>query len=310
LGVGVKKKPKDSPFTAEYVLFLGCTVPVRAVNYELSARKVAERLDIHLGDIPEFSCCGYPIKSVNHYAYLLMAARNLALAEEKGLPICTLCSACCGALAEANHEIQEDKNLRKRLNEDLSKVLGKQYEGETRVTHFMRVLEKDVGEKRIASEVQTDLSSLHLAPHYGCHITKPTTVYGRVEDPENPTSLDRLIQMTGAHTVSYENKLQCCGGGVLAIDEGVALSMAQSKLDHIQARQADAMVLACPFCNIMYESNQKKIEKVAQKEYKLPILYFPQLVGLALGIEPDDLGMKMNRIKTVELLKKINRRAA
>jgi heterodisulfide reductase subunit B len=189
-------------------------------------------------------------------------------------------------------------------------VLGQKYEGEVQVTHFMRVLEKDVGEKRIASEIQADLSSLHLAPHYGCHITKPTTVYGRVEDPENPTSLDRLIQMTGAHTVSYENKLQCCGGGVLAIDEGVALSMAQSKLDHIQARQADAMVLACPFCNIMYESNQKKIEKVAQKEYKLPILYFPQLVGLALGIEPDDLGMKMNRIKTVELLKKINRRAA
>ena len=113
MDVVVKKKQKDSPFTAEYVLFLGCTVPVRAVNYELSARKVAERLDIHLGDIPEFSCCGYPIKSVNHYAYLLMAARNLALAEEKGLPICTLCSACCGALAEANHEIQGDKNLRK-----------------------------------------------------------------------------------------------------------------------------------------------------------------------------------------------------
>jgi heterodisulfide reductase subunit B len=309
LGVVVGRNPKDSPHPAEYVLFLGCTVPVRAVNYELSARRVAERLGICLADIPEFSCCGYPTKSVNHYAYLLMAARNLALAEEKGLPICTLCSACCGALAEANHEIREDTNLRKRLNDDLSKLLGKRYDGDVHVTHFMRVLEREVGEKRIISEIRENLSGLHLAPHYGCHITKPTTIYGRVEDPENPRSLDRLIEMTGAHALSYENKLQCCGGGVLAMDEGVALSMAQSKLDHLRARQADAMVLACPFCNIMYESNQKKIEKVAQREYKLPVLFFPQLLGLALGIEPDDLGLKMNRIKTTELLKKINRRA-
>ena len=179
----MKKKPKDSPFTAEFVLFLGCTVPVRAVNYELSARKVAERLDIYLGDIPEFSCCGYPIKAVNHYAYLLMAARNLALAEEKGHPLCTLCSACCGALAEANHEIQEDEKLRKRINDDLSRWTGKEYRGGVRVTHYIRMLKEAVGYKRIQEEIQTDLSSLHFAPHYGCHYTKPSTIYGRIEDP-------------------------------------------------------------------------------------------------------------------------------
>jgi heterodisulfide reductase subunit B len=304
----VKKRPRDSAITSEYALFLGCTVPVRALNYELSARKVAERLDIQLSDIPEFSCCGYPIKSVNHYASLLMAARNLALAGEKGLSVCTLCSACCGALTEANHEIHEDEELRKRINQDLSTLIGRRYEGNTSVTHFIRVLQQEVGEERIAAEIENDLSALHLAPHYGCHITKPTTVYGRVEDPENPKSLDQLIQVTGAHAISYEDRLQCCGGAVLAIDEGVALSMARSKLDHLRTRQADAMVLACPFCNIMYESNQKKIEKLAQTEYKLPVLFYPQLLGLAMGMEPEDLGIKMNRVRATELLKKIHRR--
>ena len=309
MGVVVGRKLKDSPVPAEYVLFLGCTVPVRALNYELSARRVAERLGICLTDIPEFCCCGYPTKSVNHYAYLLMAARNLALAEEKGLPICTLCSACCGALAEANHELQEDKPLRERINKDLVKTLGRKYDGHVRVTHFIRVLQQEVGEEKIAAELQNDLSGLHLAPHYGCHITKPTTVYGRLEDPENPRSLDQLIEATGAHSISYENKLQCCGGAVLAFDEGVALSMARSKLDHVRSRQADAIVLACPFCNIMYEANQKKIEKVAQTEYKLPILFYPQVLGLAMGMEPEELGIKMNRIKATELLKKVTRRA-
>ena len=304
----MKNRAEDSAQNSEYTLFLGCTVPVRALNYEISARKVAEKLGLHLSDVPDFSCCGYPIKSVHRYAYLLMAARNLALAEKKGLPLCTLCSACCGSLTEANHEIQEDEKLRKQINEDLFEWVGLRYGGGIRVTHFIRVLDQEVGRKRISERVRADLSSLRVAPHYGCHYTKPSTIYNKIENPEDPKSLDELIKATGAQSVQYEDKLQCCGGGVLAIDEQVALAMAHGKLDHLRAQQADAMILICPFCNIMYEGNQRKIEKAFQTEYKLPVLYYPQLLGLALGLEPDELGMKMNRVKTTELLKKINRR--
>lgn len=304
----MKKKIKGNPSNPQYTLFLGCTVPVRAVNYEISSRRVAEKLGIQLSDLSDFSCCGYPIKSVSHYAYLLLAACNLARAEEKGLPLCTLCSACCGALTEANHEIQEDEHLRKKINEDLFQWVGKRYEGKVRVTHFIRILQQEVGEK-IAAHIQVDLSSLRLAPHYGCHYTKPSTIYQKIEDPEDPKSLDKLIEVSGAKSIHYENKLQCCGGGVLAINEQVALAMAHHKLEHIRTHQADAMVLLCPFCNIMYESNQRKIEKVYGTEYKLPILFYPQLLGLAMGMEPDELGMKMNRVKPSELLKKIIRRA-
>jgi heterodisulfide reductase subunit B len=305
----VNHKRGDGLRNTEYTLFLGCTVPVRALNYEISARKVAEKLGLRLSEVSDFSCCGYPIKSVHRYAYLLMAARNLALAEKKGLPLCTLCSACCGSLTEANHEIQEDEKLRKKINEDLSEWVGLRYEGGIRVTHFIRVLDQEIGKKSITKQVRTDLSSLRVAPHYGCHYTKPSTIYDGTENPEDPKSLDELIRATGAESVDYEDKLQCCGGGVLAIDEQVALAMAHRKLDHLRARQADAMILICPFCNVMYEGNQRKIEKTFQTEYKLPVLYYPQLLGLALGLEPDELGMKMNRIKTTELVKKINRRA-
>ena len=265
-------------------------------------------MGLQLSDIREFSCCGYPIKSVNRYANLLMAARNLALAEKKGLSICTLCSACCGSLTEANHEIQEDGKLRNKINDDLSQWLGLHYEGSVRVTHFMRILHQEVGEKRITDQVKADLSLLHVAPHYGCHYTKPSTIYGKTEDPDNPKSLDEMIEATGAHSVQYEDKLSCCGGGVLAIDEQVALAMAQRKLEHIRAQQADAMILFCPFCDVMYESNQRKIEKNFAVEYKLPILFYPQLLGLAMGLQPDELGMKMNRVRPTELLKKITRR--
>ncbi len=296
----MKKKPEEKVASSQYLLYLGCTVPVRALQYEISARKVAERLGIQFVDIAEFSCCGYPIKSVNHDAYLLMAARNLALAEKRGLPICTLCSSCGGSLAEAAHEIEEDEALRK---------LGMQYEGRVPVFHFTRVLQQAAGSKRIAEQVKVDLSSLRFAPHYGCHYTKPSVLFHRADDPENPRSLDELIEATGAQSIAYEDKLACCGGGVLAIDEQIALAMAQRKLEHVRAQQADAMVLICPFCSIMYESNQRKIEKAFGTEYKLPILFYPQLLGLAFGLEPDELGLKMNRVKTTELVKKIQGRS-
>jgi heterodisulfide reductase subunit B len=304
------KKKENQPKNNSYTLFLGCTVPVRALNYEMASRKVAQALDIRLNDIPEFSCCGYPVKSISHHAYLVMAARNLALAEANGHPICTLCSSCCGSLMEANHELQEDPILRKQINEDLYRWAGMRYEGEVEVLHLTRILHQEIGVKKIEKEVRADLSSFRVAPHYGCHFTKPSHIYAKIEDPENPKSLDDLIRATGAQSLAYEDKLSCCGGGVLAIDERVALGMAQKKLEHIQAQKADAIVLICPFCSVMYESNQKKIEKVFEKEYKLPVLFYPQLLGLALGMEPDELGLKMNRIRTADLIKKVGRRPA
>ena len=287
-----------------YALFLGCTVPVRALNYEVSARKVADKLSIELVDINDFGCCGFPVKSVDRETFLLMAAKNLSLAEEKGLDILSLCSACTSVLTEANKKLKEDEDLRKRINKQLS-VLGRKYEGKIKVKHFARVLYEDIGTDKIRKNLKVDLSGFKFAAHYGCHYLKPSEIYEGFDDPENPKTLDELIEVTGAESIFYEDKKGCCGGGILGIDELTALKVAKTKLDRVKSAKADAICLICPFCSIMYEGSQKKIERQFETEYNLPVLYYPQILGLALGISPDQLGFKINRIKPRKILERL-----
>ncbi|MGQ9629276.1 MAG: CoB--CoM heterodisulfide reductase iron-sulfur subunit B family protein [bacterium] len=287
-----------------YALFLGCTVPARARNYEMSARKVAEKVGMELVDLPDFACCGFPLKSIDRDAFLLMAARNLCLAEEASLNICALCSACGEVLTEVNRELKEDPQKRNRVNEKL-RELGREYKGTIEIKHFVRVLYEDIGPEKIRQMVVRDLKPLKFAPHYGCHYVKPSHIYNGFDEHEYPQSLDRLIDATGASPVSYEDKMQCCGGAVLAVDEKVALSMAKLKLDHIKAAGADGITLMCPFCSVMYDDNQRKVEGTFQVSYQLPVLYYPQVLGLALGFDPRDLGLNMNRVRTKDLVEKV-----
>ena len=298
-----------------FALYLGCTVPVRAMNYELSARLTAERLGIKFVDVDGFSCCGYPAKPLSQEAALLMAANNLALAEEKGLDICTLCSACTSTLVEANRRLQEDKDLRSRVGQKLEDTTGRRYAGTVTVRHYARILYEDFGPERLRETAAralkdgkaADLSAIGLAVHYGCHFLKPAHIYDGFDDPENPHTLGDLVEATGARLVPYEEEDTCCGGGILAIDQDTALAIAKGKLDHVHATDADGMVVVCPFCDIMYEINQRSIERQFGVTYRLPVLYYPQVLGLALGFAPGELGFRLNRVKAREILKKIER---
>jgi heterodisulfide reductase subunit B len=291
-------------------LYLGCTVPVRGMNYEISARRTAERLGFELVDVDGFACCGYPTKPLSWEAALLMTANNLALAEEQGLDICTLCSACTSTLVEANKHLQQDEDLRESINQQLEDTTGRRYEGTVSVRHYARILYEEIGPDRLRElrdHAQRqgqgmDLSAYGFAVHYGCHYLKPAHIYDGFDDPENPHTLGDLIEATGARWVPYEEETECCGGGILAMDPEIALSIAKSKLDHIHATEADGMVLICPFCDIMYEINQRSIERQFGVSYRLPVLYYPQLLGLALGFTPDELGFRLNRVKPRKLL--------
>lgn len=284
--------------------FLGCTIPVRAQNFEMSTRKVAEAFGIELIDLPEAGCCGYPVKSVDQRQARCVAAAALANAEAVSTELVTMCTACTGVLTEAAHELAHDAALRAEVNAELKKI-GKVYNGTVRVRHFARVLLEEIGEAAIREKVTVDLSELAFAPHYGCHYLKPHETYEEFDSVENPTSLDRLIELTGARSVRYRGKKDCCGGACLAVDEGLALSITKTKLDAIKAAKADGIVLICPFCSIMYDSSQKKIETERQVEYGLPVLYYPQLLGLAMGMDPKVLGFQMNRVKAKDLLARV-----
>lgn len=290
-----------------YALFIGCTISVRGLNYELSARKVAEKLGIEFVDIPEFSCCGFPLGSIHHSSAVTIAARNLALAEAQGLNIITLCSACSGFLTEAENLFTNKSHSKetKLINEKL-KDLGLQYNGSVKVKHFARVLYEDIGIDNLKKLVSEPLNGIRIAPHYGCHYIKPSEIFNNFDDPIHPQSLDRLIEVTGATPVQYRDKLQCCGGGILAIEEETPIKMVKQKLDHIKEMNADAMTLICPFCSIMYDEYQQTVESTFESEYNLPVLYYPQLLGLAMGMDPKkDLAVKKNQVKVAPLLEKI-----
>jgi heterodisulfide reductase subunit B len=270
----------------------------------MSARVVAHKLGIEFVDIFDFSCCGFPLKSSDMKQAGLLAARNLALAEAQGLPICTLCSACTSMLAEEAHQLGRDKALLDEVNAELEKV-GLSYGGNAEVKHFARVLLDDVGLDRIRQEVRVDLKGLPVATHYGCHYLKPSEIYEGLEDPENPSSLEELVNAAGAHSVEYQHKKDCCGGAVLVADEETALRMAKRKLDHVKEAGAKAMNVVCPFCSVMYDDNQKSIESQFEVSYQIPVLYLPQILGLAMGFDRKELGLNMNVVKTKSLTEEI-----
>jgi heterodisulfide reductase subunit B len=288
----------------KYAFFLGCTVPVRNLNYELASRRVAERLEITLVDLEDFQCCGFPMKSIDFFDSLVIAARNLALAERENLSVCTLCSACGGSLSEANHLLRHNLDLKARVNERLSS-LSLEYQGRLEVKHFMRVLYEDIGLDKIAATIRRPLKGFSFAPHYGCHYLKPAEATGGLDPVEDPITLTRLIEATGAASMTYNSLLQCCGGGVLGAKEDLANTLAGEKLGELNRAGVSGLVVICPFCNVMFEGQQKKIEKKLEQKLKVPILYYPQLLGLAMGFQPDELGFKLNRVKDKEFLKKM-----
>lgn len=288
----------------KYAFFLGCTIPARARNYELSARKVAETLGIDLIDMDRFMCCGFPIKGADRSAATLMAAYNLALAQEKSLDICSLCSSCASQLAEAAHHLSWDDDERAHANERLSAV-GLTYKEGPRVRHFARVLFEEVGAETIKAHLKKELGGLRIAVHYGCHYLKPSSIHDHFDDVEDPVSIEELVALTGAEVVDYPGKKRCCGGPVLPVDEKLALSVAKEKLDNLVDAGANALCLVCPFCSVMYDGNQKGIESEFGVTYNLPVLYLTQVLGLAMGLDRKELGLNMNVVKTKELLERV-----
>lgn len=288
----------------KYALFLGCTIPVRAQNYELATRTVASALGIELIDL-DFTCCGYPIESLDQKTSLLMATRNLALAEKNGrLNIATLCNACTMILTKANKLLIHDEKVLKEINESL-KALGLEYSGKIFIKHFVRILFEDFGIDKIKKRIKHPLNNLKIIAFYGCHYLRPSRIYDNFDNSENPYTLDMLIEVTGAKSIKYSKRNECCGGPLLIVDESGALAIANEKLEQMKKTNADAIVVICPFCGLMYDAFQAEIEEKIGKKYNFPVLYYPQLLGLALGIDPKKLGVDLNRVKLTYLMSKI-----
>lgn len=288
----------------KFLIFLGCAIPYRVSAYEISARKILTKLGIELVEMPEFNCCGLPLDPVSHETMLILAARNLALAEQQGLGILTLCPGCGGTLKKVNKILKTDKALREQINGHL-KESGLEFKGTTDAKHILQLLKEDVGLEKIKASVVKPLTMLKVAEHNGCHILRPKEYIG-FDDPEDPQTLRVLIEATGAEVLDYIDETECCGAPSVGVSDKVALELARDKLSHVKMVDAQALITICPFCHIMFDTNELRIERMYNEVYGVPILHYPQLLGLAMGMTPEELAFNELRVDTSKLLKQVS----
>jgi len=283
-----------------YLFFLGCTIPYRVSSYEVAARKVFSKLGIELVEMPDFNCCGLPVDPASHEMMVALAARNLCLAEQQGLNIITLCTGCATTLRKVNKMLKQDKGLRIQINEYL-KPIDMEFQGTVEAKHFVQAFKEDLGFDKIKETIQVPLAGLRVAEHCGCHLLRPSKVMG-YDDPEEPSALKGLIELTGAKCLDYADEAECCGYTVIAIDEKVALQLTREKLNHVKAAGAQALVTVCPSCHLMFDMQQSRIERMFSEKLELPVLHYPQLLGLAMGFTPDELAFDELRVNPSKIL--------
>ncbi|MDR0373732.1 MAG: CoB--CoM heterodisulfide reductase iron-sulfur subunit B family protein [Nitrososphaerota archaeon] len=281
-------------YSRKWLFFLGCAVPYRVSSYEISARKVLAKLCVELVELPEFNCCGLPFDPVSHETMLILAAKNLALAEQQNLNILTLCPGCAGTLKKVNKTLKEDPAQKDEINGYL-KEAGLEYKGTVETKHLLQFLKEDVGVEKIKNAVTYPLTNLKVAEHNGCHILRPKKIIG-FDDPEDPKTLKILIEATGASCLDYIDETQCCGAPSVGVNDKIALQLARDKLSHIKLVGAQALITVCPFCHIMYDTNELRVEKTFNEVYNIPILHYPQLLGLAMGLTPQELAFGELRV--------------
>jgi heterodisulfide reductase subunit B2 len=276
-----------------YSYFPGCSAESTGLGLGLSAKAIAGALDIELHEIEDWNCCGStPFGSLDEEGAIVMAARNLTLAERAGFDIVTPCSSCYVTLEKANRRLKESPASLEKVNQALV-VAGLSYHGSLRVRHLVDVLVNDVTPEFIATKVTRRLEGLKVAPYYGCQLVRPQ--FG-LDDAELPQTLDRLVISTGADAVDFPLKARCCGGSLTLSEEDKVIGLMRKLLENAMANGAQCLVTACPLCQTNLDAYQSRVNSRFKTDYKIPVLYITQLIGLALGIDAEKLGLNTNII--------------
>jgi len=276
----------------KFILFVGCNIPARVQQYELSARAVSAKLGIEIADNQEFKCCGNPIRNTDNQTFVLMAARNLALAEKQGLNMMVLCKCCFGSLKKAVHLLKQNPLIQEKANTFLAKE-GLQYSGTVEVKHFLSVIYHDIGINVIKEKITRPFKEMKIATHYGCHALRPSDVT-QFDNPVAPVLFDELVGATGAKSINWPLKLECCGAPMLGIIDSLSMELTEKKLADGVRAGADYLCVACPYCQMQFDRVQQRMSTLDDTGHRLSSIVYPQLLGLAMGITGEALGIKMN----------------
>jgi heterodisulfide reductase subunit B len=287
----------------KYAFFQGCNIPIRIQQYATSTTAVFSKFGIELEVIPEFNCCGYPARNVDEKAYILPSVRNLAIAEKRGLDILVICNCCFASLQKAKNVMSKNSGFMEEINAILAKE-GLHYSGAAEVKHYLAVLFTEVGPEKIKSQRVNAFSNLNIAVIQGCHVLRPREIT-RFDDSFVPRITEDLLHTTGARSLEWRGKLECCGAALAGINNDLSHKLLKEKITGAQAAGADFITPICSYCHLQFDTTQKNILSGAAEEKLLPVVLFPQLLGLCLGIDEQTLGITTNSTIDAEDLQRL-----
>jgi heterodisulfide reductase subunit B len=290
------KEPK--PMKVGY--YPGCSLQETAAAYDRSARGVCRELGVTLTEIPDWACCGSsPALKMNALLSTALGSHNLALAEKSKLdPVVIPCPFCFRRLLSSQQETQADQALKARVERAIQAELN----GSPEVLSLLGFLRYSLGLEPIRARVRKPLNGLKVLPYYGCYLVKPSAVT-RYDDPENPVSMDELLNALGAEVLTWDFKTECCGASLAVSKTDTVCELSGRLIREAVYRGADALVVACQLCQANLDMRQDRIGKQDGKKYALPVLYFTQLMGMAFGLPAKEMLVRRHLVSPMKLLK-------
>ncbi len=280
----------------KYAYFLSCINEATTKEVDRSINVWLKDLDIELEPMTNGTCCGgSAMEFVNPDQTLAVNGRNIALAEKMGLDMVTSCNTCLLGLLHAKKILDTNEEKRKMVNEAI-KDEGLEYTGKIKVKHLLWVINEDYGLDKLSAKVTNPLSDLKLAPFYGCHILRPSELFG-FDDPNKPSSLDQLIKTLGGNVVPYESCNKCCGFHTLLVAEKESVALSGNAIKEAVDVGADYIVTPCPLCHMALDGYQREAKQASNVKDNIPILHLSQMIGLALGYSKSELGIDKHMVR-------------
>ena len=281
----------------KFAYYPGCSARSTCAELNVATHRVAQKLGLELVQLESATCTGArELRAINPGAFYTLNVRILALAERESLPLMTICNTCTLNVLDAHAAFVSDAELAQDINGRLAEE-GLHYSGRTKISHFLWVLYEEIGEEKLRKLVMNPLTGLTVAAFYGCHITRPPGRYGFV-DSRNNNALEKLAEILGCRPIEYSGRTECCGFHTAAQDERISIKLTGQHILSAKTAGAQTMVTPCPLCHTVLDGFQREIEEDLKQEIDMPVLHLPQLVGLALGLSPEELNIDRHMIST------------